>query len=234
MKYIDIINNFWLVNDEHSFQPTAVALYFYLLKINNRCYWRESFKHNNKKIEATLDISYKSLSNARNQLKQAGLIKFKTQNGNPNTTYSLTFVKKDEVREEVREEVRDEVRDEVHNLCNKRRGQGRGTDEVRDEVRTRSGHTKERQDKIKTKTLKERKEEFRVRVLKFKDKHPPEILKKFFLYWSEENFEKQKMLWEMREVFNLKTRLDNWVIREKKYKNREEKQAFHTNRPPAE
>lgn len=110
MNYIELINKFWIENEEHSFQPTAVALYFYLLKVNNRCSWRESFKHNNKKIEIELSISYKTLCTARNILKQAGLISFKTQNGNANTTYSLTSSIKDEVADEVRAEVADEVR----------------------------------------------------------------------------------------------------------------------------
>ncbi len=98
MNYIELINNFWIVNEEHSFQPTAVALYFYLLRVNNRCSWKETFKHNNKKIEAELSVSYKSLCTARNVA---------------NTTYSLTSAIKDEVADEVSAEVVDEVEGEV-------------------------------------------------------------------------------------------------------------------------
>lgn len=133
MNYIELINRFWDVNEEYSFRPTTVALYFYLLKINNGCSWKESFKHNNKKIEATLDISYKSLCGARNQLKQADLIEFKTQNGISNVTYSLTFGKKDEVTTEV---------------------QGEVSDEVTGEVRTRSEMSKDKLNKTKNKNSK--------------------------------------------------------------------------------
>lgn len=103
MNYIELINKFWLAHDEHCFRPTDIALYFKLLDINNSCSWKNPFKRNNKKIEADLGISFNTLKDSRNRLKQAGQIDFRTQNGSPTTTYTLS--KFDEVESEVSDKV---------------------------------------------------------------------------------------------------------------------------------
>lgn len=101
MNYIELINKFWQIHEEHSFSPTEIALFFYLLKINNQCSWNESFKRNNSKIEADLGISFNTLKNARNKLQQSFVIRFSTQNGSPNVTYSITLSNYDKVSAEV-------------------------------------------------------------------------------------------------------------------------------------
>ena len=89
MTYIELINNFWTSNEEEAFRTTDVALYFYLLKVNNDCSWKASFKRNNRKVEADLSISFNTLKEARNRLKIAGLIDFKTKTGSSEATYSI-------------------------------------------------------------------------------------------------------------------------------------------------
>lgn len=89
MTYIELINNFWTSNEEEAFRTTDVALYFYLLKVNNDCSWKASFKRNNRKVEADLGISFNTLKEARNRLKLAGLIDFRTKSGSTETTYSV-------------------------------------------------------------------------------------------------------------------------------------------------
>ena len=114
MNYIELINRFWQLHETEEFQPTEIALYFYLLKVNNSLSWSPSFRRNNSRVTADLGMSYKVLSRSRNRLKQIGIINFSTKNGSPNTWYSLlTFVKKDEVGEEVEEKVGEEVMGEV-------------------------------------------------------------------------------------------------------------------------
>lgn len=107
MNYIKIINQFWTSIESELYQTSDIALYFYLLKVSNDASWCNPFKRNNRRIEADLSISYKTLCNSRNKLKQNGLIDFATRNGSPNVLYTLSF--KDEVRDEVGDEVRDEV-----------------------------------------------------------------------------------------------------------------------------
>ncbi len=116
MNYIQLINNFWTSNELNSFRTTEISLYFYLLDVCNRLSWKESFKRNNRKIQVDLSISFNTLKDARNRLKQAGLINFETRSGDGNTIYTLSNF--DEVADEVSTEKAtssnfDEVTDEV-------------------------------------------------------------------------------------------------------------------------
>lgn len=118
MTYIDYIKNFWLQHNAYSLTVTETALYFYLLETNNLCKWANTFNRNNSKVLADLGIaSLKTLSAARNRLKQVGLIDFKTKNGSPVVTYSL--VKFTEVRAQVDTEVRAQLRAQVDTELNK-------------------------------------------------------------------------------------------------------------------
>lgn len=111
MNYIELVRAFWRSQEEHSFSPTEVALYFYLLEVCNICRWKNPFRRNNAKIEADLSMTFYALKNARNKLKSTGLIDFKTTSGSPNVTYTLKMIY--EVRDEVGNEVLDEVCNEV-------------------------------------------------------------------------------------------------------------------------
>lgn len=117
MNYIELINKFWLTSEAHSFRTTDIALFFYLLKINNVCSWRESFKRKNIQIQADLDISFNTLKDSRNRLKQAELLDFKSKSGSGDVVYTLSNF--DKVRDEVADKVKrtssknDEVTNEV-------------------------------------------------------------------------------------------------------------------------
>lgn len=117
MNYIQLINNFWTSNELNSFRTTEISLYFYLLDVCNRLSWKESFKRNNRKIQVDLSISFNTLKDARNRLKQAGLINFETRSGDGNTIYTLSNF--DEVTDEVSTEVSTEVGIEVASTKNK-------------------------------------------------------------------------------------------------------------------
>lgn len=118
INYIEQINGFWKESIIHSFQSKEIALYFYLLHVNNLCNWKPTFNHNNKKLQAMLDISFKTLVVARSNLKNAGLINFTTKNGSPNVEYSMTTLSKipevkNEVRDKVSGVVKNGVRDDI-------------------------------------------------------------------------------------------------------------------------
>ena len=90
MNYISLINNFWLLSEEHDFRPIDIALYFYLLKIANSLSWKPCFKRNNKEIMAKLGINSRhTFNNTRNRLKIAGLIDYKTYNGKAFSSYTI-------------------------------------------------------------------------------------------------------------------------------------------------
>ncbi|WP_106831149.1 hypothetical protein [Parabacteroides pacaensis] len=91
MNYVELINRFWVAHEANCFTTCEIALYFYLLKVNNASNWRQFFKRNNAKIMADLGVKdRRTLECARNRLKQAGLIDYQKKSTNPNVTYSFT------------------------------------------------------------------------------------------------------------------------------------------------
>ena len=89
-SYINLINNFWLLSEEHDFRPIDIALYFYLLKIANGLSWKPSFRRSNLEIMTKLGISTRhTFNDTRNRLKIAGLIEYTTYNGKPFSTYTV-------------------------------------------------------------------------------------------------------------------------------------------------
>lgn len=131
LNYIEQINNFWRKTLTHCFKPNDISLYFYLLHVNNSCNWIKSFSHNNRKIEASINISFKTLAAARVNLKKAGLIDFQTTNGSPNVDYKIiTLSKFPEVKGEVLDEGSGEVWDEISKTKEKQNNIKRDDDDI--------------------------------------------------------------------------------------------------------
>ena len=77
MTYIDLINQFWRKNREHSLSASELHLYFKLLDTCNGIGWKNPFTHANNFICGELNISVRQLSRIRSRLKKVGLIDYK-------------------------------------------------------------------------------------------------------------------------------------------------------------
>lgn len=77
MTYIELINNFWFIDDDWQFTCCETRLYFYLLKTANRLGWVDSWTRSDAKVSSDVGVSINSMKTARNRLVQAGLISFK-------------------------------------------------------------------------------------------------------------------------------------------------------------
>lgn len=76
MTYIELINRFWDDDEYSSFSPTETRLYFFLLHLTNRSYWKESIEYSDNKLVAHIGVSIAVIRTARNRLKEANLINF--------------------------------------------------------------------------------------------------------------------------------------------------------------
>ena len=95
MKYLDLINDFWRLNEEFCFTPSESKLYFALLNISNRLRWKQTFNQSNARLVLECGITEPTLIKARNVLKQRGLIDFKAEKGRRNNTeYTLKYSNK--------------------------------------------------------------------------------------------------------------------------------------------
>ncbi|MBC8590641.1 DnaD domain protein [Wansuia hejianensis] len=88
MNYIREINAFYDLVQLKQLSTGQIALWHALMQINNKCAWIEWFNVPNLTLELTSGLSRKGIYNARNILKQHGIIDFKT-NGKKATSYKL-------------------------------------------------------------------------------------------------------------------------------------------------
>jgi len=88
MNYIREINAFYDLVQVKQLSTGQIALWHALMHINNKCAWAEWFTAPNLTLELTSGLSRKGIYNARNSLKQHGIIDFKS-NGTRATSYKL-------------------------------------------------------------------------------------------------------------------------------------------------
>lgn len=88
MNYIREINAFYDLVQVKQLSTGQIALWHALMHINNKCAWAEWFTVPNLTLELISGLSRKGIYNARNTLKQHGLIDFKS-NGTKATSYRM-------------------------------------------------------------------------------------------------------------------------------------------------
>lgn len=96
MSYIDKLNLFYDLLQCNPPSQHAQLIYHTLLMINNKCGWTEWFQRTNLNLCGITGISEKTLINARNELKQIGLIDFiPSKKRNEKTKYRILDCKID-------------------------------------------------------------------------------------------------------------------------------------------
>ena len=57
MNYIELVNQFWQCDIEHSFNGSETRLYFYLLHTCNSLRWKNPFTHSDAHLAAVSGMS---------------------------------------------------------------------------------------------------------------------------------------------------------------------------------
>lgn len=92
MDYIKEMNAFYDLDMANQLTPNAISLYFALLNIANKLYWKADFTVSNLTLQSRSGIAdRKTLDRARNQLIQKGLIEYKPS-GKVNQAGSYTVL----------------------------------------------------------------------------------------------------------------------------------------------
>jgi len=95
MNYIEIINNFWKVDEEYSFTPNEVAVFFRLLNKCNSVSWKNPFNFLSDRLMLDVKCKKDAFDTARNRLKQSGVIDYRNGNGRGLATiYEIRVQKK--------------------------------------------------------------------------------------------------------------------------------------------
>lgn len=89
MTYIDLINRFWDAYRVKKFSDIDTAIYFFLLNECNVRRWLNPFELQTRNIEICIGVSRKTIGEARNRLKQRGVIDFVEAQGRGPATYLI-------------------------------------------------------------------------------------------------------------------------------------------------
>ena len=76
MNYIELINLFWQIRRRVRLSSSEADLYYFLMQESNARQWENPFECTNGIICATIGFSEKTMIDARNRLKEKGLIDF--------------------------------------------------------------------------------------------------------------------------------------------------------------
>ena len=89
MEYMTQLNRFFEKAEADDLPASAQIVYLHLLNINNRLHWCEWFKVANSRLENLTKLkSNNSIVSAKNRLKQANLLDFKSE-GKVTTRYKI-------------------------------------------------------------------------------------------------------------------------------------------------
>lgn len=89
MNYIKLINAFYDQLETIPLSTSAIALWHALVHINNKAAWQSEFTVAVSVLCVKTSLSDRTVTNARNELKQKGYINFKSRKGNRSAVYSI-------------------------------------------------------------------------------------------------------------------------------------------------
>lgn len=89
MNYIKLLNSFYDQLETNPLSTSAIALWHALVHVNNKTGWRSEFTVAVSVLRIRSGLSEKSVTNARNELKQKGYIDFKSRKGNQSAMYQI-------------------------------------------------------------------------------------------------------------------------------------------------
>jgi hypothetical protein len=76
MNLFDLQNQFWRLDEQHSFSGNEAKLYFFLLYLANRSFWPDWIEYADRKMVTNVNIRLGSLKSSRIRLREVGLINF--------------------------------------------------------------------------------------------------------------------------------------------------------------
>ena len=89
MEYITEIKAFYNLTVDNPLSTGQIALWHALMYINNKCHWTKNFTVSNATLQLYTGLSRWGINDARNVLKQRGLIDFTAGNRGQSTTYEI-------------------------------------------------------------------------------------------------------------------------------------------------
>lgn len=89
MEYITEIKAFYNLTVDNPLSTGQIALWHALMYINNKCHWTKDFTVSNTTLQLYTGLSKRGVIDAKNVLKQRGLIDFTNGNRGKSSTYEI-------------------------------------------------------------------------------------------------------------------------------------------------
>jgi hypothetical protein len=214
MTHIELVIHFRRVRKKIPFTNVEADLYYELIALWNENYNENPFQYPNALLCATLGVSEKTLINARNRIKQAGLIEYRSGQKRSPTVYKIIYCKISSTNDSICDSTNDSISFQ------------KGSASLKDKSKTET-----KQPKTKY-VLGEKPEALKIenREIVFVDAvnasdHPPEIKNGFIRYWTERNGKGNKMKFEMQQTFEISKRLATWALNDQKFKTEKKDSA---------
>jgi hypothetical protein len=110
-NYIKEMNDFYDLLELNPVSASAIVLWSALMHINNKYRWKLGFTVAISTLEVKTSLKRRTIERARNELKQRGLIKWRSRRGNQSAMYEMIPVAK-VLEEEYEDEMFDKDQDE--------------------------------------------------------------------------------------------------------------------------
>lgn len=202
MNYIELINQFWKVDEEYSFTPIEVAVFFRLLNKCNAIAWKNPFNFLSEELMLKSRCKKDAFDTARNRLKQAGLIDYRNGNGRGIATiYEIRVLIKGGLKQ--------------HPLT------APFPYPLTAPFPPHNNKLKKNINKTSSISIEDRERDFVAKLKSFENNYSFETISAFKNHWTEKNEGGKKMRFEMQPVFELSKRLATWFRNEKSYAKKE-------------
>lgn len=218
MNYIKLINQFWKLRRSKRITSKQADLYFFLIQECNEQAWENPFECSNKLIIASIDMQEPTLIDARNRLKQLGLIDFKGGKRNEaSPVYSILYL--NELSKDRGANLNNLSRNRDESIANTEEKAGMNDEHI-EETKLNKTETKGNDASASTtKSFKKFSEDdFRndIRTANESLTLPPGMLHKFFGYWSERSASGM-MKFQLEKTWETKRRLETWRDNQAKF-----------------
>lgn len=233
MNHYELSRSFfdWTFENPSKVSPSHIALYFFCIEHCNRLGWKREFGLPTTMAKEAIGIrSYNTYINTLTDLVEWGFIILVEKSKNQYSSNIIALSKFDKAHDKALDKAM------IKHMTKRCESTGESIDSIDKHINNITiNKEQENGDKSPTpsvkKTIEERAREFGLDLVPYMEKYGPDMIRKFFNYWTEKNPKGTKMQFEMMRTFEISKRLVTWKDRDDKL-NKKSTQKLTENGEP--
>lgn len=195
MNSYELSRNFceWAFNNPERIKPIHYAIYFFAIEHCNRLGWKDKFGLPSQMVMEAIGVkNWKTYSNGLKDLIDFEFIEMIETSKNQYSSNIIAIVKNTKARTK--------ALDKALSKHSTKHCQSTHQSTV----------SINKQETIKQLTIEERKQKFAESLKIYIDKYSKEMLRDFYLYWTEHSLNNKKLKYELESTFSIPNRLNTW------------------------